>query len=159
MIDISESSLIAASDLRAKLKFLQSAGQLDGGLPILRNGILVGLIPAPDLEYALDRLSEEEDEFCLMAPRDDYLSSSSDGSIKDPTDFTPYIDPAPMALERNSPMDLVYECFAKLGLRYLCVLRDGKFAGVVCCRDPSIFPEKTPIADTVLARRFTRRRL
>ncbi|KAI5848225.1 chloride channel [Tricharina praecox] len=131
VIDISESSLIIASELRAKLKLLQSAGQLDGGLPILRDGVLVGLIPAPDLEYGLDRLSEEEDEFCLMAPRDDYLSSDEDGSVKDPTDFTPYIDPAPMALERNSPMDLVYECFAKLGLRYLCVLRDGKFAGVV----------------------------
>ena len=132
VIDISESSLIAASDLRAKLKLLQSAGQLDGGLPILRDGVLVGLIPAPELEYALDRLSEEEDEFCLMAPSDDYRSDDEHGSVKDPTDFTPYIDPAPMALERNSPMDLVYECFAKLGLRYLCVLRDGKFAGVVC---------------------------
>lgn len=36
-----------------------------------------------------------------------------------------------MALERHSPMELVYECFAKLGLRYMCVLRDGQFAGVV----------------------------
>jgi chloride channel 3/4/5 len=131
VIDISESSLVAASELRAKLKNLQSSGQLDSGLPILRDGVLVGLIPAPDLEYALDRLgAEEQDEYCLMAPRDDY-PSDDEGSVKDPTDFTPYIDPAPVALERNSPMDLVYECFAKLGLRYLCVLRDGKFAGVV----------------------------
>jgi chloride channel 3/4/5 len=29
-------------------------------------------------------------------------------------------------------MDLVYECFVKLGLRYICVLKDGKFAGMVC---------------------------
>lgn len=36
-----------------------------------------------------------------------------------------------MALERHSPMELVYECFAKLGLRYMCVLQDGQFAGVV----------------------------
>jgi hypothetical protein len=28
-------------------------------------------------------------------------------------------------------MDLVYECFAKLGLRYICVLRDGQYAGMV----------------------------
>lgn len=130
VIDISESSLVPASELRDKLKALQSTGQLDGGLPILRDGVLVGLIPAPDLEYGLDRLNEQEDEYCLMAPRDDYMSDD-EGSVKDPTDFTPYIDPAPVALERNSPMDLVYECFAKLGLRYLCVLRDGKFAGVV----------------------------
>jgi chloride channel 3/4/5 len=30
-------------------------------------------------------------------------------------------------------MDLVYECFVKLGLRYICVLRDGKYAGMVSC--------------------------
>lgn len=28
-------------------------------------------------------------------------------------------------------MDLVYECFVKLGLRYICVLKDGKYAGMV----------------------------
>lgn len=38
-----------------------------------------------------------------------------------------------MALDIRSPMDLVYECFAKLGLRYICVLRDGQYAGMVSC--------------------------
>lgn len=28
-------------------------------------------------------------------------------------------------------MDLVYQCFVKLGLRYICVLRDGHYAGLV----------------------------
>ena len=28
-------------------------------------------------------------------------------------------------------MDLAYECFVKLGLRYICVLRDGQYAGLV----------------------------
>ena len=28
-------------------------------------------------------------------------------------------------------MDLVYECFVKLGLRYICVTKEGRFAGVV----------------------------
>jgi hypothetical protein len=37
-----------------------------------------------------------------------------------------------VALDIHSPMDLVYECFVKLGLRYICVLRDGKYAGMVC---------------------------
>lgn len=36
-----------------------------------------------------------------------------------------------MALDIRSPMDLVYECFVKLGLRYICVLRDGKYAGMI----------------------------
>lgn len=39
-----------------------------------------------------------------------------------------------MALDIHSPMDLVYECFVKLGLRYVCVLQDGKYAGMVSFR-------------------------
>ena len=38
---------------------------------------------------------------------------------------------APIALDIHSPIDLVYQCFAKLGLRYLCVLQDGRYAGLV----------------------------
>ncbi|KAF8466593.1 chloride channel [Kalaharituber pfeilii] len=131
IIDISESPLVPATSLREKLRLLQAAGELDGGLPIVNNGVLVGLIPAPDLEYALDNLNYEDDDLCRMAPIDDGSESDYDGSVKDPCDFTPYIDPAPVALERHSPMDLVYECFVKLGLRYMCVLKDGKFHGVV----------------------------
>lgn len=133
IIDISESPLVSSVSLREKLRILQTGGELDGGLPIVKNEIIVGLIPAPDLEFALDNLNSEEDELCRMEPHEpDYAESEhDDGSVKDPTDFTPYIDPAPLALERNSPMEMVYECFVKLGLRYVCVLRDGKFAGVV----------------------------
>jgi chloride channel 3/4/5 len=61
----------------------------------------------------------------------DALEDSGEVPQEDPTDFTPYIDPAPVALDVHSPMDLVYECFVKLGLRYICVLRDGKYAGLV----------------------------
>lgn len=93
IIDISDSALVPAEELREKLRMLQTAGELDGGLPIVRSGILVGLIPAPDLEFALDNLQSEEDEMCLMAPKDDYSDNSSDDSVKDPTDFSPYIDP------------------------------------------------------------------
>jgi chloride channel 3/4/5 len=134
IIDITDSVLVPADELRSKLRMLQAVGEFDGGLPIVKNGTLVGLIPAPDLEFALDNLQNpEEDELCLMAPKEDHSDGASDDELhKDPTDFSPYIDPAPVALERHSPMELVYECFAKLGLRYMCVLRDGQFAGVVC---------------------------
>ena len=44
--------------------------------------------------------------------------------------FTNYLQ-APVALDIHSPMDLVYQCFVKLGLRYICVLRDGHYAGLV----------------------------
>lgn len=130
IIDISTSPLVAATGLREKLEILRQAGEVDGGLPIIRNEILVGLIPAPDLEFALDNLQNEATSLCLMAEVTNMDSDDDDEEI-DPTDFTPYIDPAPMALDIRSPMDLVYECFVKLGLRYVCVMREGKFAGLV----------------------------
>ncbi|RSL96964.1 hypothetical protein CDV31_013253 [Fusarium ambrosium] len=127
LIDITNSPLVPATSLRVKLELLHRAGELDGGLPIVRHGILVGLIPVPDLGYALDQLVEESTDLCLM---DRIPSIDEDTSVFDPTDFTPYIDPAPVALDIKSPMDLVYELFSKLGLRYICVLKDGKYAGM-----------------------------
>ncbi|KAF4956425.1 hypothetical protein FSARC_11561 [Fusarium sarcochroum] len=127
IIDITSSPLVPATSLRVKLELLHRAGELDGGLPIVRHGTLVGLIPAPDLGYALDQLEDEATNLCLM---DRIPSIDEDDGVVDPTDFTPYIDPAPVALDIRSPMDLVYEMFSKLGLRYICVLKDGKYAGM-----------------------------
>jgi chloride channel 3/4/5 len=136
VIDISEESLIPASELRDKQRGLQITGELDSGLAIIKHGVLVGLIPAPDLEFALDKLENEENTLCLMSPQVDWAAGrephgEESQMLYDPSDFTPYIDPAPVSLDVHSPMDLVYECFVKLGLRYICVLRDGKYAGLV----------------------------
>ncbi|KUJ19101.1 uncharacterized protein LY89DRAFT_683043 [Mollisia scopiformis] len=129
VIDITHSPLISASTLRHKLELLHKAGEIDGGLPIISNEILVGLIPAPDLEYALDHLEDEPSSMCLMAKVPTF-DDSDDETHVDPTNFSPYIDPAPIALDIHSPMDLVYECFVKLGLRYVCVTKEGKYAGM-----------------------------
>ncbi|KAF3906272.1 hypothetical protein ABW20_dc0102750 [Dactylellina cionopaga] len=115
IIDISHSSLVPAQELRRKLHSLQASGELDGGLPLLRDGILVGLIPAPDLEYALDGLKNEATDLCLMESDDISHDFESEDGTKALTDFTGYVDPAPIALEIRSPMELVYELFAKLG--------------------------------------------
>ncbi|KAL8823551.1 MAG: hypothetical protein Q9191_005755 [Dirinaria sp. TL-2023a] len=132
VIEISNSPLVPAKVLRSKLERLHDAGEIDGGLPILRHGVLIGLIPAPDLEFALDKLDNEEHSLCLMVSNTTWQDTEEDEErVHDPTDFTPYIDPAPVALDIHSPMDLVFQCFVKLGLRYVCVLQDGKFAGMV----------------------------
>ena len=136
VIDISNSPLVSATSLRRKLQRLQDSGELDGGLPVLRHRVLAGLIPAPDLEFALDKLDDEDHSLCLMATNISWhdnhsIEDDSDGTQPDPTDFTPYIDPAPVALDIHSPMDLVFQCFTKLGLRYICVLKDGMYAGMV----------------------------
>ena len=94
MIDISNSPLILAKELRGKLDYLHMSGELDGGLPIVRDGILVGLIPAPDLEFALDKLDYEENCLCLMSTQvrwNGYEDNTE--NYTDPTDFTSHIDP------------------------------------------------------------------
>ena len=148
IIDISTSPLVPALELRRKLQFLHNAGELDGGLPVLRHGVLVGLIPAPELEFALDKLDNEDETLCLMATAVRFNPMEDDEVSQDPSDLTQYIDPvgssseilshanyhisqAPVALDVHSPMNLVYQCFVKLGLRYICVLRDGQYAGLV----------------------------
>lgn len=92
IIDITNSPSVPASSLRSKLEILHLHGELDGGLPILRDDALVGLIPAPDLQYALDQLQDEGSSHCLM---DQIQSFDEDDDVvgPDPTDFTQYIDP------------------------------------------------------------------
>ncbi|KAK5946800.1 hypothetical protein PMZ80_000943 [Knufia obscura] len=150
VIDITISPYVKASQLRIKLTRLQNAGELDGGLPIIREKALIGLIPVPDLEYALDKIETPEDEtMCLMSSSqhpanahhhgwhafgtDETLSDEEDDALdfSEPADLTPFIDPSPVALDMHSPMDLVYQCFVKLGLRYVCVVSDGQYRGMV----------------------------
>ncbi|CAG8389688.1 unnamed protein product [Penicillium salamii] len=132
IIDISDSPFVPATDLRSRLEHLLMAGELDSGLPILRNGVLNGLIPAPDLEYALDNMVDNEDNtVCLMSIDSSVAVYDSDLEDAEQVDFSPFIDVAPIALDVHSSIDLVYQCFAKLGLRYLCVTLDGKYTGLV----------------------------
>lgn len=85
-----------------KLELLHRAGELDGGLPIVRDNVLVGLIPAPDLEFALDQLDDEASSLCLMV-RVPGIGDESDES--DPEDFTRYIDP--VSLPASLPADSI----------------------------------------------------
>lgn len=91
VIDITLSPAVSATSLRRKLELLHRAGEIDGGLPIIRNDVLVGLIPAPDLQFALDQLEDEVTAVCLME-RVVNVNEEEDAE-DDPTDFTRYIDP------------------------------------------------------------------
>lgn len=94
IIDISSSAFVAATELRSKLENLLMAGELDSGLPILRDGILTGMIPAPDLEFGLDILGEDEDHtICLMSMDSSVAIYDSENEDIVQEDFTRYIDP------------------------------------------------------------------
>lgn len=94
IIDISSSPFVSATELRSKLEHLLIAGELDSGLPILRDGVLAGMIPAPDLEFALDSLGDDEDNtICLMAMDSSLAIYESEDEDTIQEDFTRYIDP------------------------------------------------------------------
>ena len=101
LVDISRSPLVPATCLREKLEYLHSVGELDGGIAIIRGGILKGLLPAPDLEYALDKLENEDKSLCLMSTEVHWDLEDDPQTETDPTDFTPYIDPV-RAISANS---------------------------------------------------------
>lgn len=93
MIDISNSPFVPATQLRVKLDHLLMAGEIDGGLPILRDGVLTGMIPVPDLEFGLDVLGEQEDNtLCLMSMDTSTVIYDSDDENVYKEDFLPYID-------------------------------------------------------------------
>lgn len=81
------------------------AGELDSGLPIVRDTVLVGMIAATDLEFALDGLDDEYSEYCIMSPEhqnrlehfgnvdDDYDDDDEAGASRVVHDFTIYVDP------------------------------------------------------------------
>jgi chloride channel 3/4/5 len=91
VIDISNSPLVPASRLRQKLEILHRAGEPDGGLPIIRDDILVGLISAPDLEFGLDNLEDEADSLCLML-KIASIDDSDNEAFNDPTDFSGWVN-------------------------------------------------------------------
>ena len=85
--------MVSATSLRAQLTLLHEAGEIDGGLPVIRDEALVGLIPAPELEYALDQLENEENSLCLRTRVTSFHDSDDEEVTPDPTDFTPFVDP------------------------------------------------------------------
>ena len=132
-VDTTESCLVKASDLYTRLASLHSVGELDGGLP-LSNHVLVGFLTAPDLAYALDQMlgkDSDEDIRCLLVQDERY-----DVAVNMPNvvDLRHIDDSAPIGLDIHSSLELVYECFAKLGLRQICVLKDGKYHGMLSAK-------------------------
>lgn len=115
VIDISNGPTVSSKKLAAKLHAKVAAGLTDAGFPILRDGNLIGMISSPDLAISLDRLDTGEGPVdCLVSPRVKHSSYEDDEDGLDLTDFTPFIDPAPLSLDLHASTEMVYECFVKL---------------------------------------------
>lgn len=63
VIDISKGAYITARQLLDILHKLEAQGEVDGCVPIVKGGTLFGMIPATELEFALDKIREQ----CIAA--------------------------------------------------------------------------------------------
>ncbi|KAJ1920236.1 hypothetical protein H4219_001469 [Mycoemilia scoparia] len=48
-----------------------------------------------------------------------------------PNDMTPYVDQAPTTVSDNTPIELVMDMFALMGVNYLCVTHQGQYRGII----------------------------
>ncbi|SCU98749.1 LAME_0G00408g1_1 [Lachancea meyersii CBS 8951] len=64
-VNLKNSCYCSCLSLREMLNDLQGNGLVDGCLPILKDNKLAGILPAPDLELALDKLQRFSDEYMM----------------------------------------------------------------------------------------------
>ncbi|KAJ3038569.1 hypothetical protein HDV00_000499 [Rhizophlyctis rosea] len=140
-------------ELGGKMAFM--GRRKDSGFPVLDGDMLVGYVGCTELQHALDVVKSghnpdwpvmffrgtgdatlsESDTLEIEAPQD--LSPHS-GANKPPAslrdqyhDFTRWVDQAPIQVPDTASVELVAEMFVKLGVRTICVVRDGRLVGVV----------------------------
>jgi chloride channel 3/4/5 len=132
-IQLSTSSLVSSTELRRKL---QLAGNPDGTLTILRNGQFRGLLSTTSLINVLSRLPPNVEKPCLLAVDSGWDVGDAHMLARlDVLDLTPLIDASPLFLDVGSPLEVVRECFVGLGVRCICVVREGRVVGCVNRRD------------------------
>jgi len=134
--------------LRDQLFKLLASGHDDSGFPILRkdssddDGMrLVGYIGVNELEHALSVVADNGDDEVhfhpaythdLAASSISSLFDTTHGDARDPFDFTPYMDQAPLTMQSNSPMEMLHQFFVKLGAKYVIITDcDGYYEGLI----------------------------
>lgn len=123
-IEMDDFGNVEITVLREKLKQLLRRGLLDAGLAIVKDGILKGYLAEVELQH------------CLAAIPLTYCSTIRLVSVSDTEniadyDISIYVDKTPMRVHQDTPVEIVHEMFAKMGLRALCVVDEGILLGVI----------------------------
>ena len=140
-INVEEDGKVSRGVLEVKLDQLKARGLMDAGLMVVQNDMLQGYLAQGELDYFLQKprgrssskvqvrlLGVPGDGLRLQDPHDEERSPQ-----KEENDISSYIDRTPLTMSAAAPMELVVECFGKLGLRHMIVLEQGsgKAVGVV----------------------------
>ena len=86
------------------------------------NMILLGFIYRSDLENEIS--DRDDDEYCIFF---------NDGIGE--VDLTNWVDESPFTIHPETPIELVYELFRKMGIRFSMVVFNGRIVGIVTKKD------------------------
>ncbi|KAG9009352.1 hypothetical protein FRB94_012169 [Tulasnella sp. JGI-2019a] len=128
--------------LRDKLLEAAANGTVEGFPLVTRERKLVGYIGTNELEHALTQVAEDGNGICHFYPvgqeagrefdRASIPSTAWDAALRDPFDFTIYMDRAPLTVQPHAPMEMVQQMFVKLGARYVIVTdSNGQYQGII----------------------------
>ncbi|KAF2842404.1 chloride channel-like protein 3 [Patellaria atrata CBS 101060] len=122
---VGKTNMVPRTVLQEKLDLLHRRGLMDAGLVLVQNGMLQGYIAEGELEFGLKEVGE-------LFPEDAEVRLLGDADEED-FDLSMFVDRTPLTICAKAPMEYLVEMFAKLGLRFLCVVEEGtgKLVGVV----------------------------
>ena len=158
-VRVDKDDTVARSVLEEKLEKLKARGLMDAGLVLVQDGgMLQGYLAEGELEFGLRQLGEtasmSDSHRVRVLDRSFHSSSPPPPDFGDPgtspeeggggggrrreaddeiLDLSPFVDKTPLTVCAKAPMEYAVEMFAKLGLRYLCVVEEGtgKLVGVI----------------------------
>jgi len=109
------------------------------GFPVVNNKddmFIVGYIAREELRHVLEQ-AISKDGLDDQSPC--YFGVPVDKTIQESgvlyVDFLPYIDETPLEIAPSTPLNLVFDMFKKLGLRYILVSKRGVLLGVITKKD------------------------
>ncbi|KIX08157.1 uncharacterized protein Z518_02813 [Rhinocladiella mackenziei CBS 650.93] len=132
IVDVPESGLVPRAVLSEKLQQLRRRGLMDAGLVLTQKSMLQGYLAEGELEFGLETLGRSFPESCLvrlLPPAAVVVPFEHEGEL----DMSQFVDRTPLTICDKAPMEYAVEMFGKLGLRHLCVIKEGsgKLVGVI----------------------------
>lgn len=125
--------------LRERVALLHKRGLLDAGLAIVQLSTkklqtLAGYISQGDLDQSIPSLSDGGDSELIRVIPPDHVRTVPDAlaNTEPYADLSVFMDRTPLIVDPDTPLGVLTELFAKLGLRYIVVLdKEGVLKGVV----------------------------
>lgn len=142
MVEIREDNTVPRAILELKLDQLKERGLMDGGLVLVRNGMLQGYINEEELDFGLAELGKDHSKDARVKLIGEKISRLSierrdeedqEGVNPEVLDLTSFVDATPFSAFDAAPLEYALECFTKLGLRRLIITEEGtsKVLGVI----------------------------